>query len=45
MRQSDPRPWLQDMLEAIEGVRRAVGSMSLEAYVASWTTRRSILAD
>lgn len=41
MRQSDPRPWLQDMLEAIEGVRRAVGSMSLEAYVASWTTRRA----
>jgi uncharacterized protein with HEPN domain len=41
MRQTDPRPWLQDILEAIEGVRRAVGSMSLEAYAASWTTRRA----
>ena len=41
MRQSDPRPWLQDILEAIEGVRGAVGSMSLEAYVASWATRRA----
>jgi hypothetical protein len=35
MRQSDPRPWLHDILEAIVGVRAAVGSMTLEAYVAS----------
>jgi uncharacterized protein with HEPN domain len=41
MRQSDPRPWLHDILEAIEGVRAAVGDMSLEAYGASWTTRRA----
>ena len=39
MRQSDPRPWLHDILEAIVGVRAAVGSMTLEAYGASWTTR------
>jgi uncharacterized protein with HEPN domain len=41
MRQSDPRPWLHDNLEAIEGVRAAVGDMGLEAYGASWTTRRA----
>jgi uncharacterized protein with HEPN domain len=41
MRPSDPRPWLHDMLEAIVSVRAAVGDMSLEAYVASWTTRRA----
>lgn len=41
MRQSDPDPWLHDILETIEGVRAAVGGMSLEAYVASWTTRRA----
>ena len=41
MRQSDPGPWLHDILEAIVGVRSAVGSMSLEAYGASWTTRRA----
>ncbi|HET6469598.1 MAG TPA: hypothetical protein VFG43_14585 [Geminicoccaceae bacterium] len=37
----DPRPRLHDMLEAITGVREAVGDMSLEAYAASWTTRRA----
>jgi uncharacterized protein with HEPN domain/predicted nucleotidyltransferase len=41
MRQSDPRPWLHDILEAIVSVRAAVDDMSLEAYVASWTTRRA----
>ena len=41
MRQNDPGPWLHDILEAIEGIRAAVGSMSLEAYVSSWTTRRA----
>jgi uncharacterized protein with HEPN domain len=41
MRQSDPGPWLHDILEAIVGVRAAVGSMTLEAYLASWTTRRA----
>ncbi len=41
MRQSDPKPWLHDILEAIVGVRAAVGGMSLEAYGASWTTRRA----
>jgi uncharacterized protein with HEPN domain len=41
MRQSDPRPWLHDILDAIVAVRAAVGSMSLEAYGASWTTRRA----
>jgi uncharacterized protein with HEPN domain len=41
MRQSDPRPWLHDILDAIQGVRAAVGSMSPEAYNASWTTRRA----
>lgn len=41
MRQSDPRPWLHDILEAIAGVRAAVGDMSLEAYGASWVTRRA----
>ena len=41
MRQSDPGPWLHDILEATLGVRAAVGSMSLEAYGASWTTRRA----
>jgi hypothetical protein len=29
------------ILEAIEGVQTAVGSMSLDAYVVSWTTRRA----
>jgi uncharacterized protein with HEPN domain len=41
MRQSDPGPWLHDILDAIVGARSAVGNMSLEAYVASWTTRRA----
>jgi uncharacterized protein with HEPN domain len=41
MWQSDPGPWLQDILEAITGVRAAVGGMSLEDYCASWTTRRA----
>ena len=41
MRQSDPRPWLHDILEAIVGVRAAIGSMPLGTYVASWTTRRA----
>jgi uncharacterized protein with HEPN domain len=37
----DPRPRLHDILEAIAGVREAVGGMSLEAYAAGWTTRRA----
>jgi uncharacterized protein with HEPN domain len=41
MRQSDPGPWLHDILETITGVRAAVGEMSLEEYCASWTTRRA----
>jgi uncharacterized protein with HEPN domain len=41
MRQNDPRPWLHDILEAIVGARGAVGDMTLDAYVASWTTRRA----
>lgn len=41
MQRSDPSPRLHDILEAIGGVRAAVGDMSLEAYVASWTTRRA----
>jgi uncharacterized protein with HEPN domain len=41
MRQSDPGPWLHDILEAIAAVRAAVGGMSLDAYGASWTTRRA----
>jgi uncharacterized protein with HEPN domain len=41
MRQSDMRPWLHDILEAITGVQAAVGGMSLEEYCASWTTRRA----
>jgi uncharacterized protein with HEPN domain len=41
MRPSDPGPWLRDILEAIVGVPAAVGGMSLEAYGASWTTRRA----
>jgi hypothetical protein len=32
MRQADPRPWLQDILETIEHIRGAVESMSFEAY-------------
>jgi uncharacterized protein with HEPN domain len=32
---------LHDILEAIAGVRNAVGTMSLNAYMASWTTRRA----
>jgi uncharacterized protein with HEPN domain len=42
MRRSDPRPWLHDILEAIVGARGAVGDMTLDAYVASWTTRRAV---
>jgi uncharacterized protein with HEPN domain len=42
MRQSDPDPWLHDILEAIVGARGAVGDMTLDAYVASWTTRRAV---
>jgi uncharacterized protein with HEPN domain len=42
MRQSDPRPWLHDILEAIVGARGAVRGMTLDAYVASWTTRRAV---
>ena len=41
MRQSHLRPWLHDILEAITGVRAAVGEMTLEEYCASWTTRRA----
>lgn len=41
MRGSDPRPWLHDILETIQGVRAAIGGMSLEAYGACWTTRRA----
>jgi uncharacterized protein with HEPN domain len=41
MRQSDPRPWLHDILEATLGVPTAVGSMSLDDYAASWTMRRA----
>jgi uncharacterized protein with HEPN domain len=41
MRESDPRPWLHDILEAIEGIRTAIGGMSLDAYGASWATRRA----
>ena len=32
---------MHDILEAVVGVRAAVGNMSLEAYGASWTTRRA----
>jgi uncharacterized protein with HEPN domain len=41
MRGSDPRPWLHDILETIKEVQASVGSMDLEAYLASWTTRRA----
>jgi hypothetical protein len=32
MRRSDPRPWLHDILEAIEGVRAAVSTILRRSF-------------
>jgi uncharacterized protein with HEPN domain len=41
MGRTDPRPWRHDILETIVSVRATIGDMSLEAYGASWATRRA----
>lgn len=41
MAAGNPRPRLVDILEAIVGVREAMGEMTLDEYRTSWTTRRA----